>query len=280
MWKKIAKSIGLAVLVFIVGGIAFVWYMMRPVLSFNERNIPRNLITAQFIDFDRVYMISKFRSAAGHDFSHGVKGETCRSMKHYFNVSKFNNAQDSQNRYRSQPTAQDPNINIYAPFDGKIKTIETGHTGMTVTIYPDKYPSYRVRIFHIDVLPGIKFGTHVKSGQQIGTIGPKDGTDFSVEAFSLTKGTILLSYFDVMTDEIFMSYADLGFRREDFVISKEYRNAHPFMCGVEQTNSLNKAEETFRHVKDRSWTEDYVYLREDPYPQPGQSAVRIGPPER
>src|SRR5687767_2314823 len=112
MWKKIAKIIGLLVLVVVVGGIAFMWYIMRPMLSFDESRIPRDLITASFIDVDRVYMVSKFRSAAGHDFSSGVKDETCRSMKHYFNTSKFHNTADPKNPYRSQPTANEPNIKI------------------------------------------------------------------------------------------------------------------------------------------------------------------------
>ncbi len=63
-------------------------------------------------------------------------------------------------------------------------------------------------------------------------------------------------------------------------MSKEYRDEHPFTCGGKQTNSVNKASETFQHSNGRSWTEDYVYIREDPYPQPGEKEVHIGPPER
>lgn len=149
---------------------------------------------------------------------------------------------------------------------------------MTANLSPNKYPAYRVRIFHIDLLPGIKFGTPVKAGQQIGTIGPKDGTDFSVEAFTLTDGGILLSYFDVMTDAVFKPYANLGFTREDFVITKEYRDAHPFTCGGPDASPYNKADEAFQHQGMRDWTEDYLYLKADPYPMPGQPAIHVGPP--
>ena len=278
---SILKIIGLLVLVALVVFLAFVWFLMRPMLFFNESQIPRDLITSQFIDFDRVYMISAFRSGAGHDFSSGVIGETCRSMKHYFNTSKFNASGDSQQGpYRSQPKASEPNIKIYAPFDGRIIEIDDSHTGVGVKISPDKHSSFLVRIDHVDLLPEFKFGTHVKSGQWIATIGPRDGVDFSVEATTLNKGNILLSYFEVMTDEVFKPYKDLGFQREDFIISKEYRDAHPFKCGGVQIHPLNKLEETFQHAKTRSQTEDYIYLKADPYPQPGWPEVHIGPPKR
>lgn len=272
----ILKIFALLILGAVVGGLAFVWLLMRPILFFNQSQIPNDLITSQFMDLDRVYMISSFRSGAGHDFSSGVTGETCRSMKHYFNTSKFNTSPP----YRSQPTADEPNIKIYAPFDGKITDLKPSHTGIEVTMFSNKYPSYRVRIFHVDPLSDLKAGSKVKSGQWIATIGPKDGTDFSVEAFSMFNGVILLSYFEVMTDEVFKPYQDMGFKREDFIISKEYRDTHPFKCGGIQTHPLNKAKETFQHEKNRSWTEDYIYLRADPYPQPDQQEVRIGPPER
>lgn len=280
MWIKIAKIVCLSVLILVISAATILWYLMRPMLSFDESKIPRDLITASFMDFDRIYMVSKFRSAAGHDFSQGVKDETCRTMKHYFNTSKFNNTADTKNPYRSQPTADAPNIKIYAPFDGKVKTIETGHTGVTANLSPNKYPNFRVRIFHIDLLPGIKFGTQVTAGQQIGTIGPMDGNDISIEALTFMNGDVLLSYFDVMTNSVFKPYADLGFQREDLVISKAYRDAHPFKCGGPSLTAQNKPEEAYQHEGFRDWTEDFLYLKEDPYPRPGQSPVHIGPPDR
>lgn len=274
--KKVLKIIGLVILIALVGFGVVMWFWMRPVINFEESKVPKDLITSQFIDLDGVYMISKFRSGAGHDYSHGaLDSETCRSMKHYFNTSKY---QVNGRPLRSQPTETEPNINIYAPFDGKITDVRAEHIGTQIHIASNKYPYY-IRIFHMDLLPEFKKGTEVKSGQLIGTIGPRDGTDFAVEANTL-KGTVYLSMFEVMTDSVFEPFAKMGFKREDFIVSKEYRDAHPFKCGGVQTNSLNKADETFQHEKNRSWTEDFVYLREDPYPQPGQSEVRVGPPER
>lgn len=252
------KIIGTILLLLIFILILAVWFWMKPIINFDETKIPADLITSQFIDLDRVYAISKFRSGAGHDFSQrAVNGETCRSMKHYFNYGSPG---------RSKPTLDQPNIKIYAPFDGKITAISTEHTGVQVRISSNKYP-YSARIFHIDLLPEFKSGSQVKSGQWIGTIGPKDGTDFSMEGRTLSLGTVYLSYFQAMTDRVFEPFAKMGYKKEDFIISREYRDAHPFRCGGVQTNSLNKSSETFQHEQNRGWQEDFIFLKEDPFPR-------------
>lgn len=46
---------------------------------FDIKNPPK-FIQADFVELDKVYVISKFRSGVGHDFSLG--DEKCRSMKH------------------------------------------------------------------------------------------------------------------------------------------------------------------------------------------------------
>ena len=46
---------------------------------------PAQFIQADFIDLEKIVAISKFRSGSGHDFSQETD-ETCRSMKHYYNV--------------------------------------------------------------------------------------------------------------------------------------------------------------------------------------------------
>lgn len=274
------KKIGLGIALILITLLLIDLIVFKPLINFDPTKIPHDLITSSFIDFDRVYAISQFRSGAGHDYSNGSwNGETCRSMKHYFNMthSSVNNRP-----VRSLPTENDPNIRIYAPFDGRITVADPEHIGTQVHISSDKYPSYRVRIFHMDLLDGYKVGSKVTAGEQIGIIGPKDGTDFSVEATTITLGAVYLSYFETMTDQVFEPYSKMGFKREDFVISKEYRDAQPFLCGGVQTNSLNKEKETFQHSKNRDSTQDFVFFKADPYPMPdGQyRQVRIGPPQR
>ncbi len=277
--RRVIKIAGGASALLVLCVAAAAWYFARPVISFDENAIPRDLITAQFIDIDRIYAISQFRSGAGHDYSHGAwNGETCRSMKHYFNLGRY---QSGGRPVRSIPTATEPNITIYAPFDGRITSASSEHLGTQVHIRSARYPSYTARIFHTDLLPGLRVGSTVTSGQLIGTIGPKDGTDFALEANAFPTGrTIYISYFAAMTDEVFAPFAQKGFRREDFIISKAYRDAHPFTCGGMQTNPLNRAEETFHHSGQRSWMEDFVFLAPDPSATPGQQAVHVGPPPR
>lgn len=280
--SKVIKIVGLVIAVVLIGFVVFMWNWMRPIINFQESKIPRDLITSQFIDFDRIYMISKFRSGAGHDYSHGaLNGETCRSMKHYFNTSKYQDPQ-TYRPLRSQPTELEPNIKIYSPFDGTIKSVSPEHLGVQVHIFSSKYSSFYVRLFHVDLLSEFKPGSKVKSGEWIATIGPKDGTDFSAEAITLGGGVVYLSYFETMKDEVFAPFEKMGFKREDFIISKEYRDVHPFQCGGIQTNSLNSAKETFQHSTDRNrnWTDDFVFLKPDPYPRPDQQSAPIGPPQR
>src|SRR5437588_666737 len=74
--KIVAGLVGTLLLLFLV--------LMRPDPFFDPNHVPK-VITANFIDLSRVYDISKYRSGAGHDYS--LNGETCRSMKHYFNHS-------------------------------------------------------------------------------------------------------------------------------------------------------------------------------------------------
>ena len=47
-----------------------------------DKNGVPQFMEADYIDLSRITQISKFRSAAGHDFSDSF--ESCRSMKHYF----------------------------------------------------------------------------------------------------------------------------------------------------------------------------------------------------
>lgn len=249
---------------------------MRPLISFGPpKSIPA-FITANPIDMDGVYMISRFRSGAGHDYSYGAwNEETCRSMKHYFNTSRSNNAQGP---IRSQPTATEPNITLYSPFDGKITQAQKEHVGTEVHIRSAQYPSYYIRLFHIDLLSSLKVGSKVRSGQPVGTIGPKDGTDIAVEAYLLSPGkTLFISMFEVMTDAAFAPYAKLGFRRSDFILTKAERDAEPLQCGGAPQG------QGFIRDPDYRWQDDFLHLKVDPYMQdqgPGAIPLHIGPPLR
>jgi hypothetical protein len=275
------KITGLVVIAAVAGFGFFIWSWQRPVFHFDPHTVPHDLVTASFIDFDRIYAVSKFRSGAGHDYSHTWDGETCRSMKHYFNIlGGFTDA--AGKIIRSPATPTEPIIKIYAPFDGTITSADPEHIGTQAHIRSKRYPEYFVRIFHIDLLPGFRIGTEVTSGEWIGSIGPQDGTDFSVEANIFPFNVALISYFEVMSDDVFNPFAHLGFKREDFIFSKAYRDAHPFTCGNSPTkNPLIPDPEAFNHTANRDWKEDFIFIRPSPYldrfNEPGRP-IHIGPP--
>lgn len=249
--------------------------IMRPNPFFDPAKPPQ-LITANFIDLDRVYMISKYRSGAGHDYS--LNGETCRSMKHYFNTSHHEDPV-THIPQRSYPAAGETNIKLYAPFDGLITAIGSEKTpiGQQVQVMALHNPWFTARLFHIDLLPGLHVGSWVKSGQQIATIGPRDGTDFALETNQTGIGGSGVSMFEAMTDEAFAPYAKLGYQRSDFIISRAERDAHPLKC-------LGGEQERFEMPQDYDPTQDHVFLRPDPYGDmnhgPGARTIRYGPPPR
>ena len=230
---------------------------MHPLLSFDPVKVPP--ITANPIDADKVFAVSQFRSGAGHDYSYGAwDGETCRSMKHYFN---FGQNQQNGMPIRSTPGPGETNINIYAPFDGKIIANRAEHTpiGTQVHIASSKNPSYYVRLFHIDLSPSLKVGSAVKSGQLVGTIGPKDGMDVAYEANYKAGKVVYLSIFDYMTPEAFAPYAKLGFKPSDFVLSRAQADAKGYQCNGEQFVNAQRGVNTDGSLP------GYVSLRPNPY---------------
>lgn len=194
-------------------------------------NNPPQFIQADFIGLDKIYSISKFRSGSGHDFSKG-SGETCRSMKHYFNVQITQEGEQLRQQNNGLPPPPDGNtdIPIYSPVDGRIAEIGRERMlGNQIYIQPDSYPSIRIRLFHIYELEKIKKGVRVVAGEQIGVIGQHQNTDIAI-----TQGRNYISYFEVMPDSIFDKYQDKGAKsREEFIISKEYRDANPLQCNGE-----------------------------------------------
>lgn len=225
------------ILAIILLGIIF--YIVKPPKnnSQNDTALSQNLIQADFIDLDRIYSISKFRSGSGHDFSQG-SDETCRSMKHYFNVlwtREGQNLVDQNNGIPPKPDGKN-DINIYSPVDGKVASIpsEQMPIGEQINIEPDSDPSLTIRLFHVYKLEGIKKGSTLKAGQKIGVISQHQNTDI---ALIRRKGfkTQYLSYFNFMPDSIFAKYQARGVKtRDDLIITKEYRDANPLKCNGEK----------------------------------------------
>src|SRR2546429_1622269 len=245
-WLKIA----LAIPAFLI--LAFTAFALTHSGLGIDRNSPPKFITHEFTDLSRIYSISKFRSAAGHDFSGG--GEHCRSMKHYFDPQRTaeDDAYTSSHQGIPQPPDGQTDIPIYSPVDGTIVAIEEEHTpiGRQISIIPKDASQFAIRLFHVFPKDGLGTpgplapfgigGVEVKSGQQIGVLGAHQGTDISVQAGTMPWNENFISYFDVMPDSIFASsYQSRGVKdRSDLILTQQYRDAHPLQCGGPQKDGF------------------------------------------
>ncbi len=180
----------------------------------DKDGIPK-FITTDYIELDKIYRISRFRSSQGHDYSDGF--ESCRSMKHYFEPKSTENW---------------ASIKIFAPLSGKITRLEEEWAGTKVEIVSDDYPAFRFSIFHINLLATLTLNGQVTAGQQLGThIGSQTMSDISVIVNDPTRQGRLISYFETITDAVFEHYQNRGINnREDVIISKALRDANPLIC--------------------------------------------------
>ncbi len=227
----------------LLGGIAlvagfFVFIIFQPLTKkFDESDLPQ-FIQADFIELDKIFSISTFRSGIGHDFSSG--SETCRSMKHYFNVQQNEKTSRQMQQYTENKTFPEPDpttaIKIFSPVDGKITAIESEQfpLGQQIWIKPSSYPQFTIRLFHIYPLPHITDGAKVAAGEHIGMIHEYQNTDIAVQTGTPINPQFY-SYFAVMPDSVFVAYQTRGAKtREDFIISREERDSRPLKCNGEQ----------------------------------------------
>lgn len=179
----------------------------------DKRGIPK-FVENNYIELDKIYRISKFRSSVGHDYSDAF--EHCRSMKHYF---------------EPQSIADWSSVKIFSPVTGIITRAEMEWAGLKVEIESEKYPAFRFSIFHINS-SGYDVGDSVEAGEQLGThIGLQTMSDISVIVNDPTRQGRMVSYFEVITDAVFQEYANRGLlRREDVIIPKATRDTSPLSC--------------------------------------------------
>lgn len=191
----------------------------------DANGIPR-FAGVNYIELDKIYSISRFRSGAGHDYSDSF--ETCRSMKHYFNPKS---------------SIDWATIKVYSPVKGKVSKIEQEWAGTQIQIKSDEYPAFTFIIFHVNMAIQLKAGDPVAAGQQLGThIGSQTQSDIAVSVIT-PGGMKLVSYFDVMTDQVFSGYRARGLNaRTDAIITKEARDADPLSCNGDSFASSGNIE--------------------------------------
>lgn len=174
-----------------------------------EGEAPPKFITADYVHAENIASISYFRSSAGHSYAEETP-ESCRSMKHYFHL---------------YPDVNFHTETIYSPVSGTVDILRPEGTGTQLEIVADDYPEYRVHIFHVNLIPTITEGCHVRAGQPVGTYSGY-GTDIAVRGINS-----LHSYFEVMTDEVFEHYRARGIAsRSQLVIPKTVRDNDPLEC--------------------------------------------------
>lgn len=185
--------------------------------------IPR-FVNANYIELYKIYRISKFRSGFGHDYSDDF--EDCRSMKHYF---------------QPKGSVNWSAVGIYSPVTGTVIDLNDGWAGTQVRIMSDLYPAFQFILFHVNLSTSLHIDDVVSAGEKLGNhIGSQTMSDIAV-GVNTPNGWKLISFFDVMTDQLFQNYQARGVStRNQVIISKQARDADPLTCqGETFTNSGN-----------------------------------------
>lgn len=174
-----------------------------------------SFVSTNYIELEKISQISKFRSSVGHDYSDAF--EDCRSMKHYF---------------QPRGDVDWTTIKIYSPITGTIIRWEPEWAGVKIEIQSDDYPAFRLVIFHVNPISQHNVGDKLTAGEQLGThIGFETMSDISVIVNDPTRQGRMVSYFNVITNEVFNQYIARGItNRESMIISKELRDANPLQC--------------------------------------------------
>jgi hypothetical protein len=191
----------------------------------DKDGIPK-FVEKNYIELNNIYRISKYRSSVGHDYSDAT--EHCRSMKHYF---------------EPKGDVDWSTIKIYSPVTGIITRVEQEWTGTKIEIASDKYPAFRFSIFHINTSV-FKVDDKVVSGQLLGThIGSQTYSDISVIVNDPTRQGRMVSFFEVITDNVFNEYSLRGISsRENLIISKADRDANPLTCNGDTFTNIDPIE--------------------------------------
>lgn len=177
--------------------------------------IPK-FVETHFTILDSVTQVSKFRSGLGHDYSDEF--EECRSMKHYYPVPM--------------------GTNIYAPISGTVNFVLQESQGYKIQINSSDQPAFYFELFHLNLANPVEVGDAVTEGQLMGThISNQTMTDIGVfvkvPSSNAEPDVRLISYFDVMTDNLFQSYVNRGvLHRDSCIISQFDRDLDPLDCNT------------------------------------------------
>jgi len=196
------------------------------VWDIDRDGIPK-FVATNYIELDPIYRISKFRSSIGHDYADAF--ESCRSLKHYF---------------EPKVDADWSAIKVFSPVAGTITRVDMEWAGTKLEIASDDYPAFRFSIFHINEASPHQLNDHVDEGQQLGThIGSQTMSDIAVIVNETTRQGKMISYFDVITDDVFADYMARGVQtRDELIIPKLTRDESPLTCQGDTFTSVDPLE--------------------------------------
>src|SRR3989338_10972057 len=214
--------------------------MLSVVSQFAPDEPPEDfLITHNFVTLSEIQRFSKYRACAGHQTIDQYSDEPISNMQHYMGAN---------------PTINPGQIKIYAPFDGYVLGDAPNTMADGITMIPKSgipwwpFNQWRINFPHTHVLPEFQNPPihEVKSGDLVGyvnSLGRYGQRNFGTQVrvgvlavppmFKNGNGEPfkkLDSVFNYITDEVFAEYqaAIPGLEsREDMIITKEYRLAHP-----------------------------------------------------
>lgn len=181
-------------------------------------------VKTNYIELDKIYRISKYRSSVGHDYSDSH--EQCRSLKHYF---------------EPKSTLDWSTVKIYSPVKGVITRAEQEWAGTKLEIASDDYPAFRFSIFHINTAKQYNVDDKVSEGEFLGNhIGSQTYSDISVIVNDPARLGRMVSFFDVMTDGLFTEFSTRGLSsKTDVIITKADRDANPLTCNGDTFTSTD-----------------------------------------
>lgn len=191
------------------------------IYDISGNGIPK-FVSHDFIELSKIKRISKFRSNAGHSYTDDY--EKCRSMKHYYQLTLYGG-------YSTTDSAK-----VYSPVAGTIEKVmdEKSENGIQLWIKSSEYKAFTFHIFHIITNRKYTTGMKIAEGE---LLGKTTGTDIAVSVKQFLS-IRMVSYFDVMTDDLLTTYTQRGvISRESMIITKEYRDANPCSCNGEEFTS-------------------------------------------
>ena len=182
----------------------------------DAKGIPA-FVGTDYIELAKIGHISKFRSGVGHSYTDDF--ESCRSMKHYFEPKE---------------DVDWSTVKVLSPVAGSVARLDEEWIGTQVRIRSRRYPAFEFILFHVNLSGPLHVGDAVAAGQELGTlVGTQSLSDIAVKV-NTPRGTKMVSYFSVLTDDVFGQYQARGLAsREDAIIPEDVRDAHPLTCSGE-----------------------------------------------